>query len=85
MRNVLLVGLIALAIAFGFGVLAATSKDSRASFDPHHPAALFLNIESSLRAFGSAASELARGLVEEFTNPYRERFRRESLTQSQSR
>jgi len=85
MRYVLLVGVIALAITFGLGLLAAPSKDSLASFDPNRPATLFLNIDSGLRAFGSATSELVRGLVEEFTTPYRERFRRESLIQSQSR
>jgi hypothetical protein len=85
MRYVLLIGLIGLALAIVLGMLAAPSKDSLASLDPHHPAAFFLNIESRLRAFGSAASELVRGLVEEFTTPYRERFRHESRTQSPSR
>jgi len=84
MRYLILVCLIGLGLSLiTFGLV--TPGDRFASLDPHHPAALFLNIESGLRAFGSAASELARGLVEEFTNPYRERFRRESLTQSQSR
>jgi hypothetical protein len=85
MRYVLLIGLIGLAIAFGLGLLTAPSKNPLASVDLHRPATLFLNIESGLRAFGSAAGAIVRGLVEEYTNPYRERFRRESPTQSPSR
>jgi len=82
MRYVLLVGLIGLAIAFGLGVLAAPSKDSHASFDPHHPAAFFQDIETGLRAFGAAAGECVRGLVEEYTTPYRARLRHEGATPS---
>jgi hypothetical protein len=85
MRFVLLIGLIGLAIAVGLGVVAAPSKGSLASLDPHHPATLFLNIESGLRAFGSAATELVRGLVNEFTSPYRERIRHSSPTPSPPR
>jgi hypothetical protein len=76
MKYLLLVCLIGLGltlITFGF---APTTGNPLASLDPHHPAALVLNIESNLRTFGSAARELARGLLEEFTNPYRERFQR---------
>jgi len=84
MRYLILVCLIGLGLSLiAFGLV--TPGDRFTSLDPHHPAALFLHIENGLRAFGSAASELVRGLVEEFTNPYRERFRRESLTQSQLR
>jgi hypothetical protein len=81
MRYILLIGVIGLAIAFGLGLLAAPSANPLASFDPHHPATLFLSMESGLRAFGSAAGELVRGLVREFTSPYRERLQRESPTQ----
>ncbi len=84
MRYLILVCLIGLGVGLiTFGLV--TPADRVPSLGSHHPAAIFLNIESSLRTFGSAASELARGLVEEFTNPYRERFRRESPTQFQSR
>jgi len=83
MRYLILVCLIGLGLGLiTFGL--ATPGDRVASIDPHHPAALFLNIESGLRAFGSAARELVRGLVEEYTSPYRQRLRHESPTRSPS-
>jgi hypothetical protein len=82
MRYVLLIGLIGLAIALGLGVLTTPSKDSPASFDPHHPAAFLHDSASGLRAFGSAAAELVRGLLEEYTTPYRERLRHDGATPS---
>jgi len=75
MRYVILVCL----IAFGLGLitfgLAAAPGDPLASFDPHYPATLLLNIDNQLRAFGAAGSELVRELVNEVTAPYRERLR----------
>ena len=82
MRYLILVCLIGLGltlITFGF---APTTGDHLASLDPHHPAALFLNVEDSLRAFGSAARELVRGLVAEFTDPFHKRFQREVPAES---
>jgi hypothetical protein len=73
MRYLTLICLIALGLGLmTFGLV--TPGDRVASLGPHHPAALLLDIESDLRTFGSAVRELARGLVEEFTTPYRERF-----------
>ena len=81
MRTFLLVCLIGFGLSLiTFGLV--TPGDRVASIDPHHPAALVLDIESSLRVFGSAASELARGLVEEFTNPFHERFHHRNPSQS---
>lgn len=80
MRYLILVCLIGLGlslIAFG---LAGTHGDRLASLDPHHPAALLLSLDNRLHALRSAATELLRGLVDEFTAPYRERLRREGST-----
>ena len=81
MRYFFLVCLIGLGLSLiSFGLI--TPGDRLASIDPHHPAALVLNFEGDLRAFGSASRELARGLVEEFLNPYRERFQHKTASQS---
>jgi hypothetical protein len=64
-------------IGLGLGLMAfglVTPSDPEAAVGPNHPAALLLDMERNLRLFGSAARELARGLLEEFLNPYRERF-----------
>ena len=80
MRYLILVCLLGLGlslIAFG---LAGPPGDRLASFDPHHPAALLLSLDNRLHAFRFAATELLRGLVDEFAAPYRERLRREGST-----
>jgi hypothetical protein len=85
MKYVLLIGLMGLAIAFGLGVLATSPKNSLASVESRHSASLILTVESGLRAFGAASSEFVRGLVKEFTDPYRQRLGHESPTSSPSR
>ena len=82
MKYLILVCLIALGLGLITLGLAATPGDPLAAFDPHHTATLLLNVDSRLREFRSAASELVRGLVDEFTAPYRERLRHEGPTQS---
>ena len=82
MRYFLLVCLIGLGLSLiTFGLVTPGDRD--AYLEPQPPAAaLLLDIESNLRTFGSAARELVRGLVEEFTNPYRERFQHRTAGQS---
>ena len=85
MRYPILVCLIGLGLGLITFGLAAAPGDPRASFNSHHPATLLLDIDSRLREFRSAAGELVRGLVDEFTAPYRERLQHESPTQSPPR
>ena len=84
MRYLILVCLIGLGLSL-ITLGLVTPGDRDAHLEPQLPAAaLLLDFENNLRTFGSAARELARGLVEEFNNPYRERFLHGSPTQSQS-
>jgi hypothetical protein len=72
-------------IGLGLGLMTfglVTPSDPDAAVGPHHPAALVLDLESDLRTFGSAARELAWGLLAEFTNPFRERFLHTNPSQS---
>ena len=85
MRYFILVCLIALGLGLITFGLAGAPGDPLASFNSHHPAALLLNVDSRLREFRSAAGELVRGLVDEFTALYRERLQHESPAQSPSR
>ena len=80
MRYLILICLIGLGLSLIALGLAGTPGDRLASFGPHHPAALLLSIDNRLHAFRSAATELLRDLVDEFTAPYRERLRREGST-----
>jgi len=82
MRYFFLVCLIGLGLSLiAFGLVTPGDRD--AYLEPQPPAAaLFLDIESNLRMYGSAVRELVRGLVEEATSPYRQRLRRESPAQS---
>jgi hypothetical protein len=81
MKYFLLVCIIGLGLSLiAFGLV--TPAEHPASIDPHHPAALLLDVESGLRVFGSAARELVRGLVAEFTNPFRDRFHHRNPSQS---
>jgi len=82
MRYLLLVCLIGLGLSLiTFGLVTPGDRD--AYLEPQPPAAaLLLDIESNLRTFGSATRELVRGLVAEFTNPFRERFLRTNPSQS---
>jgi hypothetical protein len=81
-RYLLLVCLIGLGLSL-ITLGLVTPGDPDAYLEPQpQPAALVLDIENNLRTFGSAARELARGLLEEFTNPFRERFLHGSPTQS---
>jgi hypothetical protein len=83
MRYLILVCLIGLGLSL-ITLGLVTPGDRDAYLEPQLPAAaLLLDFENNLRTFGSAARELARGLVEEFTNPFRERFLHGSPTQSQ--
>jgi hypothetical protein len=82
MRYLILVCLIGLGLSL-ITLGLVTPRDRDAYLEPQPPsAALVLDIESNLRAFGSAANELVRGLLAEFTNPFRERFLHEGLTPS---
>ena len=81
MRYLLLVCLIGLGLSLiTFGLVTPGDRD--AYLEPQPPVALLLDLESNLRTFGSAARELARGLVAEFTNPFRERFLHTNTSQS---
>jgi hypothetical protein len=82
MRYVILGCLIALALGLITFGLAATPSDPLASFDPHRPAALLLNIDGQLRAFRAAASELVRDLINEVTAMYDEQIHHEKPGQS---
>ena len=82
MKYLLLICLIGLGLGLiTFGLVTPGDRD--AYLEPQPPAAaLVLDLESHLRTFGSATRELVRGLVEEYTNPYRERFRHTNPGQS---
>jgi hypothetical protein len=82
MRYLLLICLIGVGLSLiTFGLVTPGDRD--AYLEPQPPAAaLLLDIESNLRAFGSAVRELVRGLVEEATSPYRQQVRHESPAQA---
>ncbi len=63
MRYVLLLGVVGLGLALDLTVLVATTDNSFASFDPHHPATFLPIVAYELHKFASAAGDLVRDLL----------------------
>ena len=83
MRYVSLVGRIALALAFGLGLLIATADDFLEPFDPYRTATLFSIVASHLHAVQSYVRDFrVSELLDAATAGFRERIRHESATPS---
>lgn len=76
MRYGLFVLLICLGLIFDLGLYIASSDDSFGSFDPLRPSTLLPIIANRFRELHAQAGDALRGLVDDFTAPFRERVRR---------
>jgi hypothetical protein len=82
MRYVSLVFRIALALAFGLGLLMATADDVLEPFDPYRPATLFSIVASHLHAVQSYVRDFrVSELLDTATAGFRERIRHGNPTQ----
>lgn len=79
MRFLLLVCVVGLALTLNIAVLATTSDDLLASFDPHDPATLLPILADRAQDVSIAARERLQELLDWFTAPYRERLHRTNL------
>jgi len=84
MKFIGLIGKIALALAFGLGVLVATADNSEvASLDPYHPATLLPFVANRLHTVQSyVRSFRVSDLIDAATAGFRERIRHESPKES---
>lgn len=83
MRYVILVGLLALAIAFDLAVFVAASDESLGAFDPYRPATLLPIVESRLHVLQAQVRELdVRDFFDTLAAPYHRPIGHENPTPS---